>query len=105
MNCFFRLVLAGVAAAFLSFSPVVAQVSDSGAIRDIVIQGNQRIEPETIRSYLSITEGETFSSSRVDRALKSLFATGLFADVSIHREGDSLIVSVVENPIINRLAF
>jgi outer membrane protein insertion porin family len=83
--------------------PVLAQ--DSGVIGQIVIQGNQRIEPETIRSYMSIAEGDAFNDTKIDRSLKSLFATGLFADVAIRREGGALIVRVVENPIINRLAF
>lgn len=78
--------------------------SEMGSIvRQVVFQGNQRIEPETIRSYLLVQEGDPFNPERIDRSLKSLFATGLFADVSIKREGASLIVKVVENPIINRI--
>ncbi len=74
-------------------------------VRQISIEGAQRIEPETIRSYLLLQEGDAFDPQRIDRSLKSLFATGLFADVSLRRQGDVLIVSVVENPIINRIAF
>jgi outer membrane protein insertion porin family len=75
----------------------------SGLIRQVVFLGNQRIEPETIRSYLLVQEGDAFNPERIDRSLKSLFATGLFADVNIKREGSSLVVKVVENPIINRI--
>lgn len=75
----------------------------SSVIRQVVFQGNQRIEPETIRSYLLVQEGDAFNPERIDRSLKSLFATGLFADVNIKREGATLVVKVVENPIINRL--
>ena len=50
-------------------------------------------------------EGDSFDPLRVDRSLKSLFATGLFADVSINPQGTALIVNVVENPVINRIAF
>lgn len=82
-----------------------AAAQESASISEIVVQGNQRIEVETIRSYLSLAEGDRFDPTKVDRALKSLFATGLFADVSIRREGSVLVVRVVENPIINRLAF
>lgn len=71
----------------------------------IRVEGIQRIEPETVRSYMQIRAGDYFDPARIDRSLKSLFATGLFADVSIRREGDILIVRVVENPIINRIAF
>jgi len=75
------------------------------AIDRILIEGAKRIEPETIRSYLLIREGDGFDSSSIDRSLKSLFATGMFADVSFKQQGDDLIVTVIENPIINRIAF
>ncbi len=84
-------------------------VSDSGAqtgvIRSILVEGAQRIEPETIRSYLLLQEGDFFDRPRMDRSLKSLFATGLFADVTLSQEGDALIIKLVENPVINRIAF
>jgi len=74
-------------------------------IRDIQVSGNQRVEPETVLSYIQVKPGDAFDPDRLDRSLKSLYATGLFADVTFAREGDILIVRVVENPIINRLAF
>ena len=74
-------------------------------VREVFVEGAQRIEPETVRSYLLIRAGDAFDPARVDRSLKSLYATGLFADVSIRRDGDALVVSVVENPVINRIAF
>ena len=74
-------------------------------MREVRIEGIERVEPETIRSYLVVQPGDPFDNERIDRSLKALFATGLFADVSIRREGDGLVVKVVENPIINRIAF
>lgn len=71
----------------------------------IVVEGVQRIEPSTVLSYMTLGEGDPFSASGVNESLKTLFATGFFADVSIVREGASLIVRVVENPIVNRIAF
>ena len=86
--------------------PAAAQTITSGdPIQQVVIEGNQRIEADTIRSYMQINPGDPFDAARVDRALKNLFATGLFADVHLRREGNNLVVSVVENPIINKLAF
>jgi outer membrane protein insertion porin family len=82
-----------------------AQVPSGGTIAEIRIEGTQRVEPETVRSYMQVQPGDPFDSDRVDQSLKSLFATGLFADVTLRREGDALIVRVVENPIINRIAF
>ncbi len=77
----------------------------AGVVRDIHIEGNQRIEPETVRSYLTFQKGDSYDPARIDGSLKSLFATGLFADVTIRREGENIVISVVENPIINRIAF
>ncbi|MES1201742.1 MAG: outer membrane protein assembly factor BamA, partial [Pseudomonadota bacterium] len=74
-------------------------------IRRIVVEGNQRIEPSTITSYLLVHPGETFDASRIDLSLKTLFATGLFADVQIEQRDSDLVVSVIENPIINRVIF
>jgi outer membrane protein insertion porin family len=76
-----------------------------GTIGTIRIEGIQRIEPETVKSYLLLQVGDPWDTERVDRSLKALFATGLFADVKLTREGNALVVKVVENPIINRIAF
>ncbi len=74
-------------------------------IDQIVVEGAQRIDPETVLSYLNIREGDPFSGSVINDSLKTLFGTGLFADVTIRQQGNDLIVRVVENPIINRIAF
>ncbi len=81
-----------------------AQGSSVGA-REIRVEGAQRIEADTIRSYVQIREGDPITNEKMDDALKKLFATGLFADVIVRREGSVVVVRVVENPIINRIAF
>ncbi|MBP2298574.1 outer membrane protein insertion porin family [Azospirillum picis] len=83
----------------------VTQVFSGGTVRDIRVEGTQRIEPSTVRTYLAIQPGDPFDPDRIDQSLKTLFNTGLFADVVLKREGDTLVVSLVENPIINRIAF
>ncbi|HRE45466.1 MAG TPA: outer membrane protein assembly factor BamA [Terricaulis sp.] len=82
-----------------------AAAEQGAAIRRIVVQGNQRIEAATISSYLLVRPGDTFDPERIDMSLKTLFATGLFADVQIEQRGGDLIVAVIENPIINRVIF
>lgn len=82
-----------------------AQAQGTDSIEAIAVEGVQRVEAETVRSYLLVREGDAFDPVRIDRSLKSLFATGLFADVSLSREGNTLVVRVVENPVINRIAF
>jgi outer membrane protein insertion porin family len=86
-------------------APVVRQQVAAGTIASIQVQGNQRIEPSTILSYMLVQPGDPFDPDRIDRSLKSLFATGLFQDVNIDRSGNTLVVKVVENPIVNRVAF
>lgn len=76
-----------------------------GDISDIRVSGNQRIEVGTIRSYMLVQPGDPFDPDRMDRSLKTLYATGLFSDVNLRRDGSVLVVSVVENPIVNRIVF
>jgi outer membrane protein insertion porin family len=97
----------------LALTILVGQVCFAGDARaqvlppigDIRIENNQRIERETILSYLDIRPGDQADAVRVDNSLKNLFATNLFADVAISRVGNTLVVRVVENPVINRIAF
>ena len=70
----------------------------------IVIEGNRRVEADTIRSYFKPTGG-ALSAGQIDEGLKGLYATGLFQDIKIRQAGGRLIVTVIENPVINRIAF
>ncbi|MCW9032640.1 MAG: outer membrane protein assembly factor BamA [Rhodospirillales bacterium] len=90
---------------FLFAASTDSHAQTGGVVRDVIVEGVQRIDPDTVRSYMIIQPGDTFTRERLDRSLKSLFATGLFADVSINRQDGNLIVNVVENPIINQIAF
>ena len=76
-----------------------------GAVREILVRGNERIETLTVESYLTIRRGDPFDSEAIDQSLRNLFATGLFDDVVVGQVGDTLVIEVVENPIINRIAF
>ncbi|MDX2238815.1 MAG: outer membrane protein assembly factor BamA [Hyphomonadaceae bacterium] len=82
-----------------------ATAQPSSVIRRVVVEGNQRIEPSTVTSYLALGSGDAFDAERIDLSLKTLFATGLFADVQIEQRNADLVVTVVENPIINRVIF
>ena len=88
-----------------SFGVEPAQAQSGRVVKDIVVRGNRRVEPETVKSYMKFSVGERYSAARVDASLKTLFATGLFADVKIGLKGSSVIVSVVENPVVNQVAF
>jgi outer membrane protein insertion porin family len=86
-------------------APSAQAQQPSDTVTAIEVRGNQRIEQATIENYLSLRQGDRFDDRRLDDSLKTLFATGLFDDVRIEREGSVLVVTVVENPIINRVAF
>ena len=103
----FGLALALLAACLLTEIPSAGAqgIFAGGTIEEIRIEGSQRIEPESVQSYMGVNPGDGFDAAKLDRGLKALFDTGLFADVTFRREGNTLVVSIVENPIINRLAF
>jgi outer membrane protein insertion porin family len=86
-------------------APGGSRSEQSGVVGRIVVQGNQRIDSETILSYLPINVGDQVDSARIDDALKSLFRTDLFSDLKIDMQGSDLVVRVVENPIINQVLF
>jgi outer membrane protein insertion porin family len=86
-------------AALLAFvEPAFAQrgapAQAGGTITAVQIQGNVRAEPETIRSYLQLKEGQAYDPAAADRSLKALFATGLFSDVVIDMQGSTMVVRV-----------
>lgn len=84
---------------------VFPNVAAAQAIRDIRVVGNQRLTAETVRSYLQFSTGDSYDAGKVDRSLKALFGTGLFADVRIDRDGNGVVVTVVENPVVAQVAF
>ncbi|MGZ8387299.1 MAG: outer membrane protein assembly factor BamA, partial [Rhodoplanes sp.] len=69
------------------------------------MEGNRRVEADTIRSYFRLAPGERLDAAKIDSALKALYATGLFQDVRITPSGGRIVVVVVENSVVNRVAF
>ncbi len=74
-------------------------------INKITIQGTQRIEDETVISYLDITPGVNFSTEEIDRSIKRLYDSSLFKKVEIFVQDKTLLVKVIENPKINLVVF
>jgi outer membrane protein insertion porin family len=85
--------------------PMVAPApQETRVIRSITVRGNQRLEPETIRAYANLTPGQTYTRTTLDQAIKDLYATQLFADATITgTETGDLVITVRENPVINRI--
>lgn len=94
-----------VALLALALVPQAAGPARAQTITEVVVEGTQRIDPATVRSYLLIRPGDEVDADKLDRSMKALFATGLFADVAIDRQGSRLVAKVVENPIVNRIQF
>ncbi|WP_342628997.1 outer membrane protein assembly factor BamA [Nguyenibacter vanlangensis] len=106
--CLVPLFVAGTAKAQPHSAPrgaAVARAPSGGVIEAIQISGNDRIETSTVLSYMVVQPGDPFNQDQLDRSLKTLYATGLFRDVTLHRAGNVLQVHVVENPIVNRIVF
>lgn len=82
-----------------------AYAQSAGTVTAIRVEGNKRVEPETVRTYLTFSVGDPYDLAKVDESLKALFATGLFQDVRIRREGGTVVIIVVENPIVAKVAF
>lgn len=80
-------------------------VAQAGTIDAITIVGNQRIEADTVRTYVGLNIGDSYDQEIIDAAFKRLFSTGLFADATIRAVGGQVEISVIENPIINRVVF
>lgn len=95
-----------VAAAQDAVAPTIAApAQEVPTITNITVRGNVRVEPSTIGSYLDIKIGDKFDPALMDSSLKNLFATELFNDVSFGVRGTTLVITVIENPIINRIIF
>ena len=75
------------------------------SIREIRVNGAQRVEPSTILTYLGVRVGQPASPAVLDAALKNLYDTGLFADVGMTEDRGVLFVDVIENPVISQIAF
>ncbi|MDX1923502.1 MAG: outer membrane protein assembly factor BamA [Alphaproteobacteria bacterium] len=83
-----------------------APAESAPIISDVRVEGVQRIEADTVRSYLSLTKGDAATTAKMNDSVKVLFSTGFFSDVHVSLvEGNVLLVKVVENPVINRVVF
>lgn len=77
----------------------------SAYVSDIKVAGLERVEPETVISYVDIKKGETVSDEKLNAALKHLYSTGLFEDVTINVNNGTMLIKVSENPVISQVLF
>jgi outer membrane protein insertion porin family len=94
-----RLLVLTALCAFLVGVPTLAFA------QSITVRGNQRIDGDSIRQYFIPAEGQRLDQAKIDSAVQELYGTGLFSDVRVRRSGGGIVVSVVENSVINRVRF
>ena len=107
LNRLMRYLAGSFSAIFLAMAALTqpAVAADSFVVKDIRIEGLQRVEPGTVFSYLPVQVGERFTPEKAADSIKALYATGFFRDVQIQAQGDVLIVIVDERPTISRIEF
>jgi outer membrane protein insertion porin family len=82
-----------------------SSVALAQSVSSIVVEGNRRVEAPTVRSYFKAGPGGQLGPAEIDEGIKALYGTGLFSEVRISHAGGRLVVTVVENPVINRVVF
>jgi outer membrane protein insertion porin family len=102
---FCGVVLGGLLVCTAIISVAARDVAVAQTARSIAVEGNRRVEADTIRSYFKPGPNGQLDALRIDEGLKALIATGLFQDVRISHPGGRMVVTVIESPVINRVAF
>ena len=111
LNNIIKIAILGLSLSFVSVftgaltSGTVISAAQAAVVSNIDVRGNQRIDDEIVASYLTIKPGQSFNDFDIDDSVKALFATGLFGDVSIFRQGSTLVVDVEENGTVNKVFF
>lgn len=72
-------------------------------VKTITVEGAQRLEPDTILSYIRMRNGDAYTQASADQVLKDLYATELFADVQLRNNDGNVVIQVKENPVVNRI--
>lgn len=87
-----------------STAPAPAPAQGSGVIQSVNVSGSERLEPDTVRSYVKLVPGEPYNREALDQALKDLYETELFADVQVRDDGrGNITLQIRENPVVNRI--
>lgn len=84
---------------------VAVSAAQAAVVNRVEVRGNQRVDADTVRNYITIKPGKTFTSVDIDEAVKSLFGSGLFSDVQINQVGSTLVVQVSEYQVVNNVLF
>ncbi len=100
-----RAFLAGWTSAVLLIFAVASHAAESFIVDDIRVEGLERISPGAVFNYLPISVGDSVDDKRYRDAVRALFKTGFFKDVRLERDGDVLVVIVIERETITDITF
>ena len=89
----------------LIFIHVTTWAAPGFVINEIRVQGNQRVQMETVLDYLPIHLGQRLTQAQMNEVISAVYQSGFFSDVALQREGDTLIVKVKERPTVNSISF
>lgn len=84
---------------------VAVSAAQAAVVNRVEVRGNQRVDADTVRNYITIKPGKSFSNTDIDDAVKALFGSGLFSDVRINQVGSTLVVQVSEYQVVNNVLF
>lgn len=103
-SCWARLVLCQVLACLCAVTllPAAGFAQEEFVVRDMRVEGLQRISEGTVFNYLPINVGDTVDMQRIQEAIRALYSQGLFEDIEMRRDGDTLVVAVRERPSIEQ---
>ncbi len=99
------LVLGGTLVGTAFVGAASSSMAAAQTVNSIDVKGNRRVETSTVRSYFKPGPGGRLTPEQENEGLKALIATGLFEDVQVSHGGGHLVITVIENPVINRVAF
>src|SRR4051812_30118679 len=99
----YKKILSGISCFILFTWSVQALAADSFIVRDIKITGLQRVTTGTVLNYIPVQVGEEISSNSTAQIIRTLYDTGFFQSVSLERQGNTLIVNVVERSTIGEI--
>ena len=105
IHCRWKAAICVLAATVLVWGLVSGSEAQTVELENIVVEGNQRIEAETVQFYLALEPGSAVSPGQINASLRALQDTGLFEDVALELQGATLIVRVRERPFVNNVVF
>ena len=89
---------------FISFL-LFALNAKAANIKNIIINGNERISDETILMFADVNIGKKINNQKINQIIKDLYDSNFFENVSINLDGNTLVINIKELPLIESISF